>query len=110
LNDKSDPVIEKLGCQNGCGIPSDNSEFSNSSNYVYGISEGVPLVLDGDSINVPVPTVDPLYCDTHLCYCCANSAYTSDQDCNSWVEGNNCDMGPYTNISDCYADTPCVFQ
>ncbi len=119
LTDKSDPIIEKLGCQNGCGIPEDNPEFPNSLNYVYGIAEGVPLVLEGAILPTPtaLPTntatptpIDPSYCDTHLCYCCANSAYTSNQDCNVWVQGNNCDMGPYTTVGQCHANTPCVPQ
>jgi len=119
LADKSDPIIEKLGCQYGCGIPEDNQEFPNSLNYVYGIAEGVPLVLDGAILPTPttLPTntatptpVEPSYCDTHLCYCCANSAYVSSQDCNVWVQGNNCDMGPYTSVGQCYSETPCAPQ
>ena len=119
LDDRSDPTIAKLGCQNGCGIPSDNAEYDNSSSYVYGISEGVPLLLGGGGAtatppvsNTPtaVPTVVDSYCNTHLCYCCASSAYSSDQDCNSWVPGNNCDMGPYSSTANCYEATPCMAQ
>lgn len=120
LTDLADPTIEKLGCINGCGIPTDHASFGSSLSYVYGIAEGVPLVLDGAAFptNVPtpsgtvtpIPTAYPEYCDTHLCYCCASSAYTSDQDCNVWVQGNNCDMGPFTTVSQCYNETPCVRQ
>lgn len=120
LEDKSDPVIERLGCQNGCGVPKDNPKYGNSINYVYGIAEGVALVLEGatfptdsptPSVSItPIPTASPEYCDTHLCYCCANSARNSPQDCNNWVKGNNCDMGPYTTFSQCYRETPCAKQ
>lgn len=119
LADKSDSVIERLGCQNGCGIPEDNSEYGNSLNYVYGIAEGVPLVLDGYTppttpipTNTATPTPNPEldYCMNNSCYCCANSAYTSSQDCNVWVQGNNCDMGPYVTIAECYNSTPCAPQ
>ena len=120
LTDLADPTIEKLGCRNGCGIPTDHPSFGNSSKYVYGIAEGVPLLLEGaifptatplpTNTATPIPTVNPNYCDTHLCFCCANSAYTTDQDCNVWVQGNNCDMGPFTTVSQCYNETPCVRQ
>lgn len=120
LNDKSDPIIEKFGCEGGCGIPEDNPEFTNSFDYVYGIAEGVPLVLNGavfptstpapSTTATPIPTAQENYCDTHLCYCCANSAYTSPQDCNVWVKGNNCDMGPFTTSTQCYNETPCARQ
>lgn len=120
LDDKADPIIEKFGCQWGCGIPEDNPEFPNTLNYVYGIAEGVPLVLEGavfptntplpTNTATPIPTAVPEYCDTHLCFCCANSAYTTDQDCNVWVQGNNCDMGPYTSVGQCYSETPCFAQ
>lgn len=118
LTDKSDPIIEKLGCLNGCGIPEGNAEYGNSINYVYGIAEGVPLVLEGYSATptpssntpTPSPTVNPDYCETNTCYCCANSAYVSNQDCNTWVPGNNCDMGPFTDINSCYDSTPCSSQ
>lgn len=120
LEDPSDPIIKKLGCQNGCGIPEDNPHYNNSIHYVYGIAEGVALILEGfiaptskptAEVSVTsIPTADPLYCDTHLCYCCANSANNSKQDCNIWVKGNNCDMGPYTTVSQCYNETPCTKQ
>jgi type II secretory pathway pseudopilin PulG len=119
LTDKSDPIIEKLGCQNGCGVPTDNSEYGNSINYVYGIAEGVPLVLDGytppggqipTNTSTPIPTLDPNYCNGSLCFCCANSAYVTGQDCNVWVPGNNCDMGPFTSTAECYNSTPCAPQ
>ncbi len=120
LQDTSDPIVAKLGCSMGCGIPEDNPKFPNSMNYVYGIAEGVALVLEGavfptntpipSNTATPIPTAVPNYCDTHLCYCCANSAYSSAQDCNVWVQGNNCDMGPFTRISQCYNETPCKAQ
>lgn len=120
LTDLSDPIIEKVGCVGGCGIPEDNPKFGNSFNYVYGIAEGVPLLLEGatfptptvvpSNTATPIPTAEPSYCDTHLCYCCANSAYSSSQDCNVWVQGNNCDMGPFTTVSQCYNETPCKRQ
>jgi len=120
LDDLSDPIIQKLGCQNGCGIPEGNPQFDSSFHYVYGVAEGVPLVLEGATLPTstptpsetvtPVPTVDPNYCYSNLCYCCANSAFTTDQDCNIWVPGNNCDMGPYETASQCYSQTPCVAQ
>lgn len=119
LTDHSDPIIAQLGCENGCGLDEDHPQFGESLDYVYGIAEGVPLVLEGATLPTPTPSatptasptpLDPSYCDTHLCYCCANSAYTSDQDCNIWVQGNNCDMGPYTSISTCYSSTPCAPQ
>lgn len=120
LDDPSDPIVEKLGCQNGCGIPESNPEYGNSLSYKYGIAEGVALVLEGATFptNTPgpsgtptsVPTAVPEYCDTHLCYCCANSAYSTEQDCNVWVQGNNCDMGPYTTSTQCYNETPCMPQ
>lgn len=120
LEDRSDPIVAQLGCQNGCGLPEDNPRFGNSFSYVYGIAEGVALVLEGavfptntptpSTTVTPIPTANPEYCDTHLCYCCASSAYTSSQDCNIWVQGNNCDMGPYTTISQCYNETPCAKQ
>jgi len=120
LTDLADPIIEKLGCQYGCGIPESHPSFNRSVSYVYGISEGVPLLLEGvifptttplpSNTATPIPTAEPSYCDTHLCFCCANSAYTTDQDCNVWVQGNNCDMGPFTTVSQCYDETPCVRQ
>lgn len=120
LTDLADPSIEKVGCVGGCGIPEDNPNFGNSLSYVYGIAEGVPLLLDGatfptttpipSNTATPIPTAVPEYCDTHLCFCCANSAYATDQDCNVWVQGNNCDMGPFTTVSQCYDETPCVRQ
>ena len=120
LTDLSDPIIEKLGCQYGCGIPEDNPHYASSFKYVYGIAEGVALVLEGatfptntpvpSNTATPIPTAVPEYCDTHLCFCCANSAYTTSQDCNVWVQGNNCDMGPYTTVSQCYNETPCQAQ
>ena len=109
LTDKSDPIIEKLGCQNGCGIPEDNPQFGNSYNYVYGIAEGVPLVLPGALLPTPTP-IDPAYCDINPCFCCADSAYTSSQDCNIWTQGNNCDMGPFASTAECYNNTPCAAQ
>ena len=120
LTDLADPTIAQLGCQRGCGIPADHPSFGNSFNYVYGVSEGVPLLLEGATFPTPtalpsytvtpIPTAAPEYCDTHLCFCCANSAYTTDQDCNVWVQGNNCDMGPFTTVSQCYNETPCARQ
>lgn len=120
LTDLGDPTIEKLGCRGGCGIPADHPSFGNSLKYVYGIAEGVPLILEGavfptpttlpSVTTTPIPTADPDYCDTHLCYCCANSAYVTGQDCNVWVQGNNCDMGPFTTVSQCYNETPCIRQ
>jgi len=117
LEDDSDPIIAKLGCQNGCGVPEDRPEFPNSSDYVYGIAEGVALS-PGNSTNPTLPAsvtftpgVDPnVYCETHPCYCCASSSFSTDQDCNIWVQGNNCDMGPYTTLSQCYRETPCQGQ
>jgi hypothetical protein len=50
LSDLSDPIIEKLGCEGGCGIPEDNPKFESSANYVYGIAEGVALS-SGNSTN-----------------------------------------------------------
>ncbi len=120
LDDTSDPIVAQLGCQMGCGIPESNPQFQNSFNYVYGIAEGVPLVLEGavfptntpipTSTPTPVPTATDSYCDTHICFCCANSAYTTQQDCNVWVPGNNCDMGPFTTATQCYNETPCQKQ
>lgn len=120
LTDLTDPTIAKIGCANGCGIPAGHPSFAKTASYVYGIAEGVPLVLEGVVFPTPttipsstptdLPTVNPSYCDTHPCYCCANSAYTSSQDCNIWVKNNNCDMGPYERADWCYAATPCVKQ
>jgi len=116
LEDDSDPIIEKLGCQNGCGIPQNHPKYSSSSKYVYGIAEGVALTVDhglipppGSTVT-PVPTVEPDYCETHSCYCCSSSAFTTVQDCNIWSTGNNCDMGPYTTLMECYNETPCRGQ
>lgn len=117
LDDKSDPIIEQLGCQNGCGVPENNPEFANRSSYVYGIAEGVALS-PGNSTNptspvsvTSTPEISPdTYCETHSCYCCASSSYSTTQDCNLWVQGNNCDMGPYTTLSQCYTETPCQGQ
>ncbi len=120
LDDHSDPIIEKLGCQNGCGLPENSSDFGNEMNYVYGIAQGVPLVLESIGSATPTsipsntispsPTIDPNYCNSHICFCCANSAYVSSQDCNVWVPGNNCSMGPYVSSSECYENTPCKQQ
>ena len=133
LTNKSDPVIEKIGCQDGCGVPEDHPLASSSFNYVYGIAEGVPLVLRRTALPTvtltstptssptPVPTVADSYCDSHLCYCCSNSAFSSPESCNVWTRGskldevqeqtdNNCDMGPYRTAAECYSSTPCVRQ
>lgn len=107
LDDLSDPIIEKLGCVGGCGgIPSDHPKYPDSSKYVYMIAEGVALTPG----ITPIPTAEPSYCETHACYCCSNSAYTSQQNCNIWdgSSGNNCDMGPYALVAECYLETPCV--
>jgi prepilin-type N-terminal cleavage/methylation domain-containing protein len=107
LEDLSDPIIEKIGCIGGCGgIPESNPRYTDRDKYVYAIAEGEGLA--GGLI--VVPTAEPEYCETHACYCCSNSAYTSSQDCNVWASsgGNNCDMGPYLLVSDCYENTPCA--
>ncbi len=107
LEDSSDPIIEKLGCIGGCGgIPEGNSKYADREKYVYAIAEGEPLAPGVTA----APTAEPGYCETHACYCCSNSAYTTSQDCNVWAAsgGNNCDMGPYLLIPDCYDNTPCV--
>lgn len=106
LDDFSDPIIEKLGCVGGCGgIPEDHPKYQDSHKYVYMIAEGATLA-SGD---IPAPTVEPSYCDTHLCYCCSYSAYNSPQNCNIWSDsGGTCNMGPYATVSDCYNETPCV--
>lgn len=109
LDDHADPVIEELGCQDGCGIPEDNTQIENTSKYVYGVAEGVSLVVKPNA-PTPIPTVDRDYCDSNLCYCCAYSAHTSNQDCNVWEQGNNCDIGPYASANHCYSETPCVPQ
>lgn len=118
LADKADPVIKELGCELGCGVPSDHPRYSSSANYVYGVAEGVPLVLEGyippaavpTSAATPAPTASPGYCASNPCYCCANSAYVSSQDCNLWQPGNNCDIGPYASTASCYASSPCQAQ
>jgi len=107
LDDLSDPIIEKLGCVGGCeGIPEDHPKYSQKEKYVYFIAEGVA----NNSGTIAAPTAEPEYCDTHPCYCCSNSAYISTQNCNVWApsSGNNCDMGPYAQVSSCYSETPCV--
>lgn len=107
LEDQSDPIIEKLGCIGGCGgIPESNPKYDERDKYVYVVGEGEALVPGVTA----VPTAEPSYCETHACYCCSKSAYTTPQDCNVWAAsgGNNCDMGPYLLISDCYGNTPCV--
>lgn len=107
LEDLTDPIIEKLGCTGGCGgIPESHPKYAERAKYVYAIAEGEALV-PGE---IAIPTAEPAYCETHACYCCSNSAYTTPQDCNVWASsgGNNCDMGPYLLVSDCYEYTPCV--
>lgn len=50
LEDKNDPIINQLGCAqpNGCGV---------GSLYNYGISAGVPVVIEGYPIaNTPIPS------------------------------------------------------
>lgn len=116
LDDLSDPVIQTLGCQNGCGVPAE-AEVGNSYQYVYGIAEGVPLLLEQVSFPTetptpsspptPIPTMTDDYCYTNRCYCCGNSSLVSQQSCNVWAVGNNCDMGPYRTVSDCTVSTPC---
>ena len=125
LGNKSDPVIDQLGCRLGCGLPED-SELDPSA-YVYGVASGVALVdpdglfgEEGDSdptgtstpTSSPSPTssgdgsVDPSECQGRNCYCCAGAF----SDCNIWNPGDNCNMGPYLSVGACYADTPCSDQ
>lgn len=107
LDDLSDPIIEKLGCTGGCGgIPENHPKYPESDKYVYMIAEGVAIA----SGHIAMPTVEPDYCDTHLCYCCSNSAYISPQNCNMWSRsgGGRCNIGPYATVADCYRETPCV--
>jgi type II secretory pathway pseudopilin PulG len=118
LADSSDQIVAQLGCQAGCGLPEDHPEYANRSKYVYGIAEGVPLVSGGGTGShltptaspTPSVTLDPNYCLTNTCFCCANSAYSSSQDCNVWTPGNNCDMGPFVSATTCYQQTPCEAQ
>lgn len=109
LDDLTDPIIEEIGCTGGCGgIPESHPKYPESAKYVYLIAEGVGM----GSGAVAIPTVEPSYCETHACYCCAYSAYTSSQNCNLWAgdggSGNTCGMGPYQLLASCYSETPCV--
>jgi len=122
LENKSDPVVGQLGCDNGCGMPEDHELFSQSGDYVYGIAEGVPIVYGDIYVPSPTPTVvqtitptpstgiDAEYCKTHTCYCCS-SQINESQDCNVWDPDQGlCGIGPYETAGQCYANTPCVQQ
>ena len=120
LDNKADPAVGQLGCDYGCGMPEDHALFTESADYVYGISEGVPIVYDDIYIPSPTPSssptaiptpdedIDAEYCRTHLCYCCS-SQVSEQQDCNIWdPDFGACGIGPYETAGQCYDNTPCV--
>jgi type II secretory pathway pseudopilin PulG len=73
LQDSSDPVIEKLGCDGaeGCGAAS-------GIEYNYGIAIGVPLYGGGAVATSPTPTPGPIYL-----YACDSSGV-----CNQFESGH----------------------
>jgi len=95
-----DPMIEQVGCPDGCGgIP---VGVEDPESYNYGIAEGVPL---DQSVAAPVPTVDPLLCNnTNPCYCCNNP----EDDCNVYVGGPGCNDSAYGDYDSCISATGCV--
>jgi len=111
LSNIEDPIIEQLGCQNGCGIPPEHESFADSLQYVYGVAEGVPLVLDDIVIPTftatptPSPGGDPsLDCSVDLCYCCGGV----NQTCNVYTTGfGQCVYGPYATEAQCHSQTVC---
>ena len=96
-----DPMIEQVGCPNGCGgIP---VGIDNPDSYNYGIAEGVPL---DQSVASPPPTVSPEECSlSNPCYCCNNPP----ANCNIY-EGwpGSCNGTAYSSNEECVAATACT--
>jgi general secretion pathway protein G len=119
LSSSQDPIVEQLGCQNGCGIPEDHPSFQQSLKYIYGVAEGVPLVLADLVIPTmtvtvtatptvtpsPSPALDCSIASSQRCYCCAGS----NQGCNLYNTGyGTCVFGPFETIEECHNNTPCT--
>ena len=102
LEKNDDPVVATLNCDSasGCGAydfftanppyPGGPQLGPESSEYNYGVSEGVP-VFTGDANT---------YLDSG--WCCGGTA------CNSWTMGGGvCANGPYITYDECVASSPC---
>lgn len=114
LSNIQDPIVAQLGCQYGCGIPDSHPLYSSAPSYVYGVAEGVPLVLDGyvvptvtptSVMTTPPPEGDPdLDCAVDDCFCCGGN----NQTCNAYKTGyGQCVFGPYSTASRCHEFTVC---
>lgn len=114
LSNNQDPIVLQLGCQYGCGIPDSHPRYLDAPKYIYGVAEGVPLVLDGYVVptvtptsvtTTPAPEGDPdLDCAVDACYCCGGS----NQTCNVYTTGyGQCVFGPYSTASRCHQFTVC---
>lgn len=97
-----DPVIEDLGCVDGCGLT--NAYVVNygintwdGEDYQYGISEGVPI---------GSPVGDP---ELSSGYCCAEPDADPPAQCQAWDEGSGaCDgQGPFETEGLCYENSNC---
>ncbi len=114
LSNVQDPIVAQLGCQSGCGIPEDHPSYPDGIKYVYGVAEGVPLVL-ADYVPFMPGNEDGLPSDPDLdcspgsgttCYCCGGVGHG----CNVYngPAYGSCFAGPFTSLMSCYTNTVCV--
>lgn len=94
----NDPMIKKVGCPGGCGVP---LGIEHPERYNYGIAEGVALNQNNVYIAPTISIIE--YCEnvSNACYCCP----APGDGCNLYnpATPETCNDGPFATLGECQA-------